>query len=770
MRIICCLCVSLLWASCSHDEAAQASTRGTTAKTHKASKTPTGEAFRGLSEHVDLSARLHLAEINDGGWLIDLGTPAQTKFTVGDWRSGWVRRGTDGDRTYADVGIRGRLYVSVDKAEPLVARVTLKSYGTQALTPYLNGKELKSLALKNDGAFHSYDFALPADKVRRGENYLLLTFGATAKVGGKDVAAAVDSVRIASSAETLNATTPAAGGYQALLSTMRVGGHDLQAWAMAPGSAVRSYLQVPAGAKLGFTVGAESDTKVTVVATDDAQKSHTLFDKTVGQAWTEHVVDLGSLAGQIIQLDFKSAGGQGRVGWHAPKLYVEKAPKPEMAAIQNVVVLLIDTLRADKLKPFNKKTRVKTPVIDALAKQGIVFEVAQSPENWTKPAVASVLTGLHPMTHQQKTGESKLPNSALLLSEHLKGKGFATGSFIANGYVSDKFGFKQGWDHYTNYIRETRSVEAKNVFKEAGDWIEANKDKRFFTYIQTIDPHVPYDPPDAYTKMYDPDPYTGPVRPRMTGILLEKAKRRPPAVTFTERDKKQIEALHDGEITQHDEHLGAFVERLKTLGLWDKTLLVITSDHGEEFEDHGSWGHGHSIYQELLRVPLMVRLPGDAQAGRRVADTVTTMDIPSTVTELLGVDRMPDDEGKSLVGALHGRPLRQPMIAFSDFQNDRRVATAAGYKFVLRGNLTSTLFNLRKDPREKNAKTAADYPVAQRYLRIMQSQFLGASDRGHWMVPTVGSKAKRPKKVLKKQDAQMDEQIKEQLRALGYAH
>jgi arylsulfatase A-like enzyme len=160
-----------------------------------------------------------------------------------------------------------------------------------------------------------------------------------------------------------------------------------------------------------------------------------------------------------------------------------------------VVVLVVDTLRADKLRPFNPATRVKTPSVDRFASEGVVFELAQSPENWTKPAVASILTGLHPQTHQQKTGDAALPGSAVLLSEHLKDNGFATGSFIANGYVSDRFGFDQGWDDYSNYIREGGSTEAKDVFDAAGNWIEAHQEQRFFAYIQTIDPHVPYDPP-----------------------------------------------------------------------------------------------------------------------------------------------------------------------------------------------------------------------------------------------------------------------------------
>jgi arylsulfatase A-like enzyme len=395
----------------------------------------------------------------------------------------------------------------------------------------------------------------------------------------------------------------------------------------------------------------------------------------------------------------------------------------------------------------------------------VVFELAQAPENWTKPSVASILTGLHPQTHQQKTGDAALPSSAELLSEHLKGEGFATGGFIANGYVSDRFGFDQGWDDYTNYIREEKSTEAKDVFDDAGNWIEAHKDERFFAYIQTIDPHVPYDPPGKYLQMYDPSEYTGQVRPRMTGDLLEKAKRNPPQVVFADSDKRRLKALHDGEITKHDHFFGAFLERLSKLGLADDTLVVVTSDHGEEFDDHGSWGHGHSVYQELLHVPLMFRLPNRLPAGTKVGDAVSTLDISATVTDLLGLPEMTHNEGHALVGLMLGEAPSRPSVAFSDFQDDRRVITTSRWKLILRGNLTSTMFDLVADPMEKTQLDASAFPIGRRYSRMLLGQFLGATNRGDWL-----SAEQKSGTQLQREDAEMDDTLRDQLRALGYAH
>jgi arylsulfatase A-like enzyme len=724
------------------------------------------DPYAGLRTHTDLIALRHLAEVQDGGWYIDFGTPAQSKYTLGDWRSGWIGKGADGDITFAQAGMRGRVYFHADQSEALVARVRLRPHGTQALTPYLNNQQLQSIHLGSTGAFADYDLVLPKEHVRSGENYLLLTFGGTAPIDGKDVSAAVDSIWIRNAAESDG--EPRAPAYDTLAASVRLGEEERQALALSRRSTLRYHVLVPPDGILGVGVGVEGEGQCpfAIEVAADGEVARQVLTGTATGRWSDYKADLGELAGRTVRIDLRADGnGPGRFAWSAPRILLPSRPAPSLEPAKNVVLLVIDTMRADKLRPFNPKTRVQTPAIDRFASEGVVFELAQAPENWTKPSVASILTGLHPQTHQQKTGDAALPGSAVLLSEHLKEHGFATGGFIANGYVSDRFGFDQGWDHYTNYIREAKSTEAKDVFAEAATWIEGHKDERFFAYIQTIDPHVPYDPPDEYLKMYDPAEYTGPIKPRMTGDLLEKAKRKPPAVVFDARDKQRLEALHDGEITKHDHFFGVFLERLAALGLSENTLVVVTADHGEEFDDHGSWGHGHSVYQELLHVPLMFRLPGRVPAGARVPYAVGTLDVAATVTDLLGVPALSHDEGHTLVGLMRGEMPARPLVAFSDFQDDRRVVTTGRWKLVIRGNLTSTVFDLVSDPGERKQLDGASFPIEQRYARILLGQFLGATDRGDWL-----SAEQKGGTQLERRNAPMDDTIREQLRALGYAH
>ncbi|MDH3727866.1 MAG: hypothetical protein OER77_10080, partial [Myxococcales bacterium] len=216
------------------------------------------DVFAGFDTHVDLTEIRHLAEVEDGGWYIDFGTPAQSKFTVGDWRSGWVGRGVDGDTTYAHAGIRGRVYFNADAQEALVARIRLRPFGTKALTPYLNNRQLKSVHLGQGDGFAVYDISLPKEQVQIGENYLLLTFGGTVPVDGEAVSVAVDSIWIRREGDPPKSAR-AAPAYEGLLANVRLGEEERQAMALSRASTLRYYLQIPEGAALGIGVGTEGE-------------------------------------------------------------------------------------------------------------------------------------------------------------------------------------------------------------------------------------------------------------------------------------------------------------------------------------------------------------------------------------------------------------------------------------------------------------------------------------------------------------------------------
>lgn len=732
-------------------------------------------AARSLRMQQDLLDLAHLADVDHRGLYIDFGTPARMKYTNGRWRASgqaapWGSDGNEGDETFTYAGAAARLYVPMREAAPTTMRIRMKAVGSRRLQVFVNNRSLPDgIELAEGDEYRDYDVAIPAGFLRAGENALLLRFGGTTRVGEDDVAAAISSIRFVPG-------TPAADerflapDLAALVATTDVGGTERRALAVRTPTTMSWYLEVPARGRLVFGVGAEGEAagaRARVVVQPEGGEAAEVYAAAVGSRWDDQSIDLARFAGQVVRLDLiaEGTGEGGRVAWSVPAIMV---PPPEHLAstaqpARNVIVLLIDTLRASKLRVYNPQSRVRTPVLDRIAGEGTVFEAAQSQENWTKPSVASVLTGLTPMTHGTKTDAARLSEDAEMVSEVFQRADFATGSFIANGYVSNRFGFDQGWDHYTNYIRENRSTEAENVFREAGDFIEQHHaNERFFVYIQTIDPHVPYDPPAEFLQMYDSrTDYAGQVRPRMTGDLLERAKRTPPAVTFDASDRRRLEALHDGEISYHDRELGRFLERLQQLGVDDDTVILITADHGEEFSDHGSWGHGHSVYQELLHVPLIVWRPGTVPA-QRISHTVSTVSVSRTVLELAGVDGLRSAEGRSLVPDIRGEVLPGPQVAFSDFLDDRRVIRAGRWKLILRGYNT-TMFDLESDPGEQRELEIEDRPIAGRYLRVLLGQYLGALDRGNWL-----SGNQQARGALSGGSADMDAETCAQLRALGY--
>ncbi len=724
---------------------------------------PVAPAPDATATYEDLLALAHLADFYDpAGLFIDFGTAVRLKYSNGNWNSGWQGESREGGATVSSFAKTARLYLPAATKQPMQLRLRAKPYATGALIAYVNGKTAGEARVSKSDGFREIVIPISEAQIRAGENSIMLRATKTAPVRGKSRSLAMDWLRFERSGAEPARPQPVSVGRAA------AGGVERRAIVLPPESTLDWFVEVPDDATLVFGAGAVSGSDGAVVLRISRDRVGDVTKRIeLGSSWNDRQVSLKGQARAMVRLRFHNDGASAAA---LSDVRIVRRSGP-VAAIdepaRNVVVLLIDTLRASKLQQYYPKSRVKTPAIDAFAKQGTLFERPQTPENWTKPAVASVLTSLHPATHKTKQDASKLPGSALMLSEVYKKAGFKTASFIANGYVSNAFGFDQGWDHYTNYIREQRNTNASNVFGEAQGWIEKNRDSRFFVYIQTIDPHVPYDPPDDFLKMYDSVPYSGQVKNRRTHLMLDEAKKNPKKYNFTARDKERIEALHDGEISYHDAYFAKFLAKLEELGLDESTIVVVTSDHGEEFQEHGSWGHGHSVYQELLHVPLIFRWPGVVPAGARIAPVVSTIDIGPTVLEATGVPIPEQFEGRSLLGFMRGDWPPGPYVAFSDFLDHRRVIRGGDWKLIVRGNLSQVIFDLKNDYWEKQELDGAKQPIAQRYLRTLHGQFLGAEDRGRWLAAS--ESASGPKKPgLEEEKQEMTPELCQQLVALGY--
>ena len=736
------------------------------------------ESWRDYDVRLQLRDALHLADIDHHGVFVDFGTAARYKYTLGNWRTGW---GDDVEEQGVSftwtVGPPARGFFHLEEAAPIRMIFRLRKNDNGNISIYVNDQSVTRLSLPEEG-WSEQIIDVPADKTDPGENTFKLVYS---REGDNQRAFAVDYLRIIpGSDEPVTGADFLAPTAASISRTVSVGDQERPALTLRAPTRLSYYLEFPQNPHLGLGVAliegndATARVHVTDAETGRGERVHRaeLTRGADAAGWQDAVVDLGAYSGKVVRLDFEvESQSEGvEVAFSNPALLTQRArvEAGEAPQARNVVVLLIDTLRADALTAYSE-TRIRSPQMDRFAREGVLFEKCQAPANWTKPSCASVLTGLHPPTHRALAEGSAMASSVRMVSEMFQEAGFQTAALIANGYMAAEFGFNQGWNLYRNYIRERQPTEAENVFNEALAWMESNREQRTFTYIQTIDPHVPYDPPEEDLRLYDARDYDGPVRPRATGNLLEdfKAER----VHLGGRDRARLRALYDGEVTYHDRHFGRFLDRLQELNLLDDTLIVVCSDHGEEFFEHDSVGHGHSLYQELLHVPLILRMPGLVPAGERSGDVCGLVDIVPTILEASGVDVPQVIEGRSLVPGLRGRPTPVVRGAFSsqwDTGNARETSWTArvgDWKLRMHGPASSILYNLRTDPGEEH-DADEDNPLALRATRVALGQFLGAPDKGRWTSPEVVAAASGPDHDV--EEAQMTPELCEQLRGLGY--
>ncbi|MDJ0765900.1 MAG: sulfatase [Myxococcota bacterium] len=716
-------------------------------------------APQAFNKIFDLTKNLHQGHLRSNGIVIDFGTDAQFKHTLGNWRTGWAGAFSEGDVTYAMITSRAaHIYFDAWPEEAGGgARLTFRARSASARQAkvYLNGDYAGLIDVPADDFGHAE--VTMDDGLVPGQNEILIRCqGRTPNTKGDPGRIAVDYVRITSQAHP---TGPAAASYNAVLYPDASGGPD--GLLLSAGESIAYHLPISNGMRFRARVHAHQagvEARLGVIGMSPSGDAQDLFDIRMKEKTRLVDIDLAAYAGQMLALNVRAE--MGSVVLREAGLYevAQPAKDRQINTVNNIALVLIDTLRADRLSSYNPNTRVRTPYLDRLSTEAVVFERALVPENWTKPSVASLLSGVYPSTHGTKDDRDKLPDSVRLIQEHLRELGFATAGFVANGYVSDRFGFERGWDTWTNYVREGKPNRAQFVVDDAIAWLNKTRPagKPFFLYVHTIDPHVPYIPPKRYWSMYDSGPYRGPVTPTQTAKLLERVKTG--KLTLSDRDKIRLEALYDGEISYHDDHLVRLHQALEAHGLLDNTLIIVTSDHGEEFFEHGRVGHGHSLYEELLHVPLMVRVPGNGTDGAaRTAEEVSLVDVYGTICELLGIEVPAGLEGQSLVPLLEGGKRRTyPGAAFSEFMAGQRAARLGRYKIIYKGT-RPLLYDLKEDPRESQ-DLSKHLPVALGGMRDIVGVHLKRFS------PT-SVRAGRPKRSNK---VTIDPQTERQLKALGY--
>jgi arylsulfatase A-like enzyme len=434
----------------------------------------------------------------------------------------------------------------------------------------------------------------------------------------------------------------------------------------------------------------------------------------------------------------------------------------------NVLLISIDSLRADHVGCYGYG-RETTPEIDQLASEGTVFANHVSTTSWTLPAHISLFTGQEISVHGVATDGFSLHPAVPTLAESLRAAGYRTAAFCSSPYMNPAFGFDRGFDLYHNIDTEKedfvdtvlpseterdrvhRETTSPRITELAENWLEENASEPFFLFLHFWDPHYDYDPPPPYDRIFNPG-YTGDIDGRN---YIHNDRVHP---GMDPEDLEQIIALYDGEIAFTDRHLGMVLDKLKELDLYDRTLIIVTGDHGDEFFEHGNKGHRLTLYEEVIRVPLVISLPGKENQAGRVETTAGIIDIAPTILDRLGVFPPPTFQGESLLPPIKGTEPRANRFYLAELSPALYALRGDGLKLLHNALEDQTVvLDLNDDPGETHRDEITSGPLFEHLQREFetrrrQNQKLAEEIRGG----SAGEEIRLQKREL------------ERLRTLGY--
>ena len=430
----------------------------------------------------------------------------------------------------------------------------------------------------------------------------------------------------------------------------------------------------------------------------------------------------------------------------------------------NVVLVILDTVRADALGCYGNPDN-PTPHMDEVASQGVRFDQAISTSGWTVPAVASLFTGTWPTIHGAFGKGTDLNLTVIrdevpTAAEVLKAKGFNCLGFANAAFVSPMLHFDRGFDVFDHtYAYNWNVRRADETIDAAVKLIREHRRESNFVMIHLFDAHLNFDPPGDYATKHTggrSDPPT-PLTMDVCKALQTGDGMLPPAP----EDTQYVKGVYLGEVDFIDAQIGRLVNELKSMGIYDRTTLILVADHGEEFWEHNGFEHGHTLYDELIRIPLIVKLPlGTTPARKVVDDQVRILDVMPMVFELVGVDQPPSFIGQSLMPLIMGEPAK-PRIAYSEstlYGGEKLSWRAGEYKYIIdiAPNVENRveLYNLQSDPGETLNLAESEAQIADGLRIDMLSFFRGI--------------VKQSGEMSKPESADMSPQNIKQLESLGY--
>ncbi|MFW6128800.1 MAG: sulfatase [Candidatus Aminicenantaceae bacterium] len=494
-----------------------------------------------------------------------------------------------------------------------------------------------------------------------------------------------------------------------------------------PGKMIEYYLDLPRRSVLKFSLfnsmvlRKESEMQLAVYSEGGEKKLLGYESGDIGER-KDNEVKLNQYSGETVKIVFSNSGGNdpkfnvslinpviysSRTGDRFPSFWksgdrsgsLEKKGG-EKAEKYNVFIYLVDTLRADHLGCYGYD-KATSPAVDKFAKDSILFENSFANASWTKPGVASVITGLYPNIHVAEGWKDKLPEKVVTLAEVLKSNGYSTIHIATNPFITSQYNFTQGADHdMSEYVRIRSSEYVTNRFVRFINENPELLEKPIFAYLHTMDPHYPYNPTKPFQKFKIEDKERDQLP--LKKVVLRKWER-----GWSKEDIDYLFSLYDCEIYQNDFYFNKWINFLKKKGLYENSLIIFIADHGEQFNEHGGLKHGHSIYNEEIHVPIIIKLPGNQFAGSRKDFFVSQVDVFPTVLDFLNIELPESVDGESLFDLIKNPELNRTIFiknikvhdSFTGFINStngkKRIITYHDIHFS--GYIDYEVYNLRRD-------------------------------------------------------------------------
>ncbi|MHA1207012.1 MAG: sulfatase [Candidatus Hodarchaeales archaeon] len=601
---------------------------------------------------------------------IDFGSKDKSdeKFILSGWGSARVNK--QNKKTYRwGIGNYSELVIYLTERKDKTINIECKPINTsskeiQASKILINNKYLTSLEFPKQG---NYSFLIPGKYLKYGSNSIMFRWkfarAPKKKKGNKDyeeLAVRFDKLQILSNSKSVKNDEK---NHNVLITDY----NDSRMFVIPSGRIVEYYIDLPKNPLLQFKLF--TDKEIT-----DESVIHLSFYNQKGEEIVRHFkgrqlylqsekeIKLRRFGEETVKIVFSNPINNRNnftVYWVDPvirssskatvpkawninkhKVRTQKSIK-EKPVIPHVFIYLIDTLRADHLSCYGYK-RKTTPFIDEFAKDSIIFKKCFATASWTKPAVASVLTGLYPNIHGAEEREDSLPSEVDTIAEILKSNKYYTIFLTTNGNVTDDFNFIQGIDTYKfrNDNKNSSKVINAEFFRIINEYPEIIN-KPIFAYLHTIDPHAPYLVQEPFAEFTWEDKN----RAKMAfknSILFKKEHE-----GLNEEDINYIQSLYDCEILQNDHYFGEFIQFLKDKGLYENSMIILVADHGEQFDEHGFLFHGSTIYNEEIHVPLVIKFPHSKFSGIESNAIVTQVDIVPTILDYLSLESQNRTDGIS---------------------------------------------------------------------------------------------------------------------------